>query len=222
MHSAQQDGKSYQTKLLFDVLVKNEYQLGCPLSLTLTINDMNTNRLSDTLCAGLNAQLTKEAEAAQIYLSYASWASSAGFGGIANFLFRHANEERSHMMKFLEYILQRGAKVKITAISAPPQDPIDVQDCFEKVFQSEVDNTTAIYKLVRLSFDEGDWATWNFMQWFVKEQTEEETLAMDLLDKIKIAGGKAASGDALYELDKDLKNTPDEAELAQTKTPENP
>jgi ferritin len=183
---------------------------------------MDTNRLSKTLCAGLNKQLTKEASAAQVYLSYGAWAASAGYGGISNFLFRHANEERSHMTKILEYILQRGAKVKIEAIPAPPQDPVNVQDCFNKVFESEVDNTTSIYKLVKMSFDEGDWATWNFMQWFVKEQTEEETLAMDLLDKIKIAGGEKASGDALYELDRDLKDTPDDAELAQTKTADHP
>lgn len=183
---------------------------------------MNTNRLSETLNAGLNAQLTKEASASQTYLAYGSWASSAGYGGISNFLFRHANEERSHMMKFLEYILQRGGKVKIEAIPAPPSDPTNVQDCFNKVFESEVDNTKAVYELVKMSFEEGDWATWNFMQWFVKEQTEEETLAMDLLDKIKIAGGTNASGDALYELDRDLKTTPDDAELAQTKTTENP
>ncbi|MCX2452047.1 ferritin [Pedobacter sp. PLR] len=183
---------------------------------------MDTNRLSKTLAAGLNTQMTKEAAAAQIYLSYASWASSAGYDGISNFLFRHANEERSHMMKFLEYILQRGAKVKIEAIPAPPEDPTSVQDCFSKVFESEIDNTKAIYKLVKMSLEEEDWATWNFMQWFVKEQTEEETMAMNLLDKIKVAGGLKASGDALYELNRDLRGTPDDAALAETKTAENP
>ena len=183
---------------------------------------MNTNRLSETLRTSLNAQMTKEAHASQIYLSYASWADSEGYGGIANFLFRHAQEERNHMMKFLEYILERGAKVKIDAIPAPPDEPTGVQDCFEKVFTQELDNTKWVYKLVKQSFEEEDWATWNFMQWFVKEQTEEETLVMGLLDKIKIAGGKKASGDALYELDRDLKSTPDDATLAETKTAEKP
>ena len=183
---------------------------------------MDTNRLSKTLQASLNAHMTKEAHASQIYLSYASWASSAGYGGIANFLFRHAQEERNHMMKFLEYILERGAKVTIEAIPAPPDEPANVQDCFEKVFAQEIDNTKWIYKIVKQSFDEEDWATWHFMQWFVKEQTEEETLAMGLLDKIKIAGGVKASGDALYELDRDLKKEPDDADLAETKTAEKP
>jgi ferritin len=183
---------------------------------------MNTNRLSSTMEPALNAQMTKEAHASQIYLSYAAWANDKGFTGVANFLFRHAQEERNHMMKILEYILQRGGKVKVDAIPAPPPDPSGMQQCFEKVFEHEVDNTTAIYKLVKQSFDEGDWATWHFMQWFVKEQTEEETLALNLLDKIKIAGGNKASDDALYALDRDLEKTPDDAELAEDKTAENP
>lgn len=60
------------------------------------------------------------------------------------------------------------------------------------------------------------------MQWFVKEQTEEETLAMNLLDKIKIAGGASAKDDALYILDNNLATTPDDATLAQDITVEKP
>ena len=170
----------------------------------------------------LNAQMTKEAHASQIYLSYAAWADSKGFGGIANFLFRHAQEERNHMMKLLEYILKRGAEVKVTAIPAPPPPPESLNNCFEKVFEHEVDNTKAIYTVVKLSLQEEDWATWNFMQWFVKEQTEEEMLVMNLLNKMKIAGGEKISNDALYSLDRDLENTPDDSRMAQDVTAENP
>ena len=183
---------------------------------------METNRLSKRLQEALNDQMTKEASASQIYLSYAAWASSKGYGGIANFLFRHANEERNHMMKILEYILERGAKVKVEAIASPTEDPTSIQNCFERIFEHEVDNTKGIYKLVKMSFDDEDWATWHFMQWFVKEQTEEETLALNLLDKIKIAGGANASGDALYALDKDLQLKSDDAVLAEEKTVLNP
>jgi len=183
---------------------------------------MKTNRLSETLTAALNEQMTNEAYAAQIYLSYASWADNNGYSGIANFLFRHAGEERNHMMKLLEYILQRGAKVIITAIPAPTADPTSVNNCFAKVFEKEVDNTKAIYKLVKMSLGEEDWATWNFLQWFVKEQTEEENLAISLLDKIKIAGGEKATSDALYIFDKDLEKTPSDFRLAQEVTTENP
>ena len=166
--------------------------------------------------------MTKEAHASQIYLAYAAWADDQGYAGVANFLFRHAQEERNHMMKILEYILERGGKVKVEAIPAPAPDPTDINNCFEKVLQHEIDNTNAVYKLVKLSFDEQDWITWNLMQWFVREQAEEETLALNLIDKIKIAGGAKATSDALYALDRDLEKEPDEATLAQEKTAENP
>jgi len=183
---------------------------------------MNTNRLSKTLEAALNEQMTKEAHASQIYLSYAAWSNSQGCAGIANFLFRHANEERNHMMKILEYILKRGGEVKITAIPGPPENPKSINNCFEKIFMHEVENTKTIYRIVKMSNEEEDWATWNFMQWFVKEQTEEEILAKDLLDKIKIAGGENADTASLYSLDRDLEKAPDDAELAQAATTENP
>jgi len=183
---------------------------------------MNTNRLSDKLRAALNGQMTREAHASQIYISYASWAASEGYDGIANFLFRHSNEERNHMQKFLEYILKRGGKVTVTAIPAPGPEPASMNDCFEKVFKSEVENTAKIYDIVNTSMAEKDWATFNFMQWFVKEQTEEETLALDLLDKIKVAGGANAKDDALFVLNTELGKTPDDATLAQDVTVEKP
>ncbi|MEO6668832.1 MAG: ferritin [Ferruginibacter sp.] len=183
---------------------------------------INTNRLSDSMSTALNAQVTKEAHAAQIYLSYGAWADGKGYAGISNFLFRHAHEERNHMMKILEYILKRGGKVTVTAIPEPGPDPSSVNNCFEKVFEQEVSNTKAIYKIVKMSLEEEDWATWNFMQLFVKEQTEEETLAISLLDKVKISGGEKANDDALYALDRDLEKTSDDAVLAQDVTEDKP
>jgi ferritin len=183
---------------------------------------MKTNRLSKTIATALNEQMTKEAHASQIYLSYAAWADNNGYGGIANFLFRHAAEERDHMMKLLEYLLNRGARAVVTAIPAPAADPISVNNCFEKVFAHEIDNTKAIYKIVKMALDEEDWATWNFLQWFVKEQIEEENLASALLDKITIIGGDKANSEGLYQLDKDLEKSSGELALAQEATTTNP
>jgi ferritin len=183
---------------------------------------MKTNRLSKKLEVALNKQMTQEAHASEIYLSYASWADSQGFEGIANFLFRHAEEERNHMMKLLEYILKRGGVVKVAAIPAPPENPTSINNCFERIFEHEVANTKAIYALVKISFNEEDWATWNFLQWFVKEQIEEETMAMHLLNKIKIAGGEKANHNELYSFDRDLENTPDDAKSAEDVTADRP
>ena len=183
---------------------------------------MKTNRLSNPITAALNEQMTNEAYAAQVYLSYAAWASNEGYNGIANFLFKHANEERSHMMKLLEYMLVRGAVVQVTAIPGPPEAPSSVQECFEKIFDHEVENTTSVYKLVKMSVETEDWATWNFMQWFVNEQVEEEALAMELLNKIKIAGGYQADGNSLFVLDNDLSKGLEDPKPPQEATTVNP
>ena len=183
---------------------------------------MNTNRLSKTITAALNVQMTKEAHASQIYLSFAAWADKQGFSGTANFLFKHAHEERNHMMKILEYMLKRGAEVEVRSIPAPLKNPTTIHDCFNHVFEHEVENTKSIYKVVKMSKEEEDWATWNFMQWFVQEQVEEETLAMNLLNKMKIAGGEKMNGDALYSFDKDMEKDSGEVRLAQDVTTVNP
>lgn len=183
---------------------------------------MDTNRLSKKIEDILNHQVTKEGEAAQIYLSYGCWADSEGYAGIGNFLFRHAHEERNHMMKVMQYIMERGGTVKITALKAPPADPKNLQDCFEKTFKHEVDNTNAIYEIVNLAHAEKDWATFNFAQWFVKEQIEEEKLVMGLLDKLKIAGGPKATDESLFTLDKELNKESDSVPLARNATEEKP
>jgi ferritin len=183
---------------------------------------METNRLSKPILDILNKQVTKEGQASQIYLSYAIWADSEGYSGVANLLFRHSGEERNHMMKVVEYIQERGGKAEVSALTAPPKDPKNLQECFENIFKHEVDNTTAIYEIVSLAQKEKDWATWNFGQWFVKEQIEEETLVMELLDKLKVAGGVKATDESLLFLDSEIGAQEDEADLARNANVDNP
>ena len=183
---------------------------------------MNTKRISSTLEGALSKQMNVELFQSHIYLSYGIWATAQGYDGIGNFLMRHSKEERDHAIKFMQYILNRGGKPTVTALQAADQDPTSLSDCFNRVFQHEVDNTEKIYRLVEMAFEEKDWATWNFLQWFVKEQIEEETFAMDLIDKLKIAGGDQATSDSLFNLDKDLGQTSDDAELARDANSDNP
>jgi ferritin len=176
---------------------------------------MKTNKLSKALTAELNEQMTKEAQASQTFLSYASWAEDQGFDGIANVLSRHAEEAHKHMMKILEYILKRGEEVHLTSILSPPGNPENINNCFEKVFEHEIENTKLFHKIVKMSFDEEDKDTMNFIRSFVKEQIEEETLAINFSGKTKIADCENGSCKVSYSLDKDPENTPDSAILAQ-------
>lgn len=161
-------------------------------------------QLSDKIETELNKQMTREANAAQFYLSLGSWAEAQGYDGIAEFLYTHNREEREHMMKFLKYINQRGGHTRIEALDQPPADPKTLQELFEKVWNQEVNNTKKINAIVDMSIEEKDHPTFNFLQWFVKEQIEEETLASNLLDKMTVIGEDNGNRGGLYQFDKDI------------------
>ena len=175
---------------------------------------MKTERLSKSLSKALNDQVTMEAHSAQIYLMLACWADDNLLDGVKSFMMKHSQEERVHMAKIMEYIQERGGKVTIEAIAKPGPEPKNVLECFEMVLQQEIANTEAIYKIVNMSMQEGDWATWNFLQWLVNEQREEEKLALDLLDKVKLAGGHNMTDTGRFEFNKLIGNTPQEFPVA--------
>lgn len=174
---------------------------------------MKAKRISDNMEKLLNTQMTREAFQAQVYLSYASWAEVNSFAGIATFLYGHMQEEREHMFKFLKYINSRGGSAKIEAIAAPPAAPANIGDCLKKILKHEVDNSKEIDNIVNLAHEEKDWATFNFGQWFVKEQIEEETLINGIIDKYNLASTEIKGNVNLYEMDKDLTTASQKAEL---------
>lgn len=174
---------------------------------------MKTQRISKKSEKVLNEQMTREAYQAQVYLSYASWAEVNGFVGIAGFLYGHMQEEREHMFKILKYINDRGGNAKIEAIDAAPENPKNIGDCFQKILQHEIDNSKQIDKIVDLAHDEKDWATFNFGQWFVQEQIEEETLVNELIDKYNLASTEVDGNINLYQMDKDLADASQEAKI---------
>jgi ferritin len=176
---------------------------------------MSKRLISTGIEKELNAQMTREANAAQFYLSSASWAEAQGYEGIATFLFQHVEEERRHMMKLLKYINQRGGHCRIEALAQPPADPGNLHELFEKVLAQEMDNSKEIHRIVDLCLQEKDHATFNFLQWFVKEQVEEEALASKLLDKMKVIGEDKGDKGGLYEFDRDIVKMHDEVELAR-------
>ncbi|WP_107039580.1 ferritin [Brumimicrobium mesophilum] len=173
-----------------------------------------SKRISDKMEKILNTQMTREAYQAQVYLSYASWAEVNGFPGIATFLYGHMQEEREHMFKILKYINDRGGESKIEAIKAAPKNPKNLGDCFEQILQHEIDNSKEIDKIVNLAHEEKDWSTFNFGQWFVEEQIEEETLINDIIDKYHLAAGEGKGGNSnLYDMDRDLASASQEGDL---------
>jgi len=157
--------------------------------------------LSEKIEKALNNQLKLEAQSSHIYLAMASWAENQGFPGIANFLYSHSDEERMHMMKLLRYINERGGKAIVPQLEKPVLTFDGITALFESLRDHEIAVTISINDLVHECLGEKDYSTHNFMQWYVAEQLEEEALAHDILDKLKLIGGNAGG---LYMFDRDV------------------
>lgn len=151
--------------------------------------------------AALNEQIKVEADSSQVYLSMASWAEIKGLEGIAQFMYKHSDEERSHMLKLVKYVNERGGHAKISTLKAPKTEFGTFQKMFEELYEHEIMVSNSINELVHVSLGEKDYATHNFLQWYVAEQIEEEALARSILDKIKLIGNDKGG---LYLFDRDI------------------
>ncbi len=163
--------------------------------------------LSPTMIEQLNTQINLEFYSSNLYLQMSAWCEEKGFEGAAEFMRQHANEEMGHMNRLFTYVSETGALPIIGAIEAPPHEFDSLQDLFEKTYQHECLITERINELAHQAFTNKDYSTFNFLQWYVAEQHEEETLFKSVLDKIKLVGN---DGHALFFVDKDL------AEMAKT------
>ncbi|MGY0426186.1 MAG: ferritin [Polaribacter sp.] len=151
----------------------------------------------------LNEQITVEAESSQVYLAMASWAEVLGFEGVAEFMYAHSDEERMHMLKLVKFINERGGHAKISKLQAPPSEFGSFKQMFQELFNHEVKVSEHINNLVDICLQEKDYATHNFLQWYVSEQIEEEALARNILDKINLIGDDKGG---FYLFDNDIKS----------------
>ncbi|MFT7343909.1 MAG: ferritin [Lentimonas sp.] len=162
--------------------------------------------------SALNEQILKEGSSSQFYLAMASWAESHGLNGTSQFLYKHSDEERFHMLKLVKFINERGGRAMIPAMEQPPLDFKDLVQVFENLLAHEINVTESINELVDICLQEKDYTTHNFVQWYVSEQLEEEALARTILDKLKLIGNDKGG---MYMFDRDLENS------AITATPAN-
>jgi ferritin len=151
----------------------------------------------------LNAQIKTEAESSQIYLAMASWAETEGLGGSAQFLYKHSDEERMHMLKIVQYVNERGGKAIVPELSKPDMDYKSLTNLFQTLLNHEVAVSAEINNLVDVCLNEKDYTTHNFMQWYVAEQIEEEALARTIMDKLKMIGEDKGG---LYLFDRDIES----------------
>jgi ferritin len=159
--------------------------------------------ISSKIEEALNRQIDLEGFSSMYYLSMASWCEVKGYNGIAQFLYHHSDEERTHMLKLFRYINDRGGHALVPGLESPPKDFQSIQGIFEIVHSHEVKVSNEINALVELCIQEKDYTTHNFLQWYVTEQIEEESLARNVLDKLKLIGEDKGG---MYLFDRDLGN----------------
>ena len=147
----------------------------------------------------LNRQIEREEYSSNLYLSMAVWAEVNGLAGVANWLYAQADEERTHMLKFVKYVNERGGKALIGAVKQPPSDFENVKSLFEAVLKHEQFITNSINEVVAVCADEKDFTTQNWLQYFVTEQIEEESSVQLIIDKLNLLGDNN-----LYMFDRDI------------------
>jgi ferritin len=160
--------------------------------------------LSEKMKQGLNAQVALEAQSSQAYLAMASWAEiQPGLDGVTAFFYRHSDEERTHMLKLIGYINDRGGFGVVPPLAQPVLTFPSLKHAFNELLKHEMHVSASINELVDVALQEKDFATHNFLQWYVAEQIEEEQLARKLNDKLEmIADDKSG----LYLFDRDILN----------------
>jgi len=150
----------------------------------------------------LNKQVQMEAESSQAYLAMASWAEiQPGLQGVTEFFFKQSDEERVHMLKLIRFINERGGFAIVPALPQPIITFKSLKSVFEEFLKHELQVSDSINDLVHLSLTEKDYATHNFLQWYVNEQIEEERTARTLNDKLEMIGDDRSG---LYLFDRDI------------------
>lgn len=158
----------------------------------------------------LNEQIEKEGFSANLYLAMASWTETLGMSGTASWLYAQAEEEKMHMMKFVSYINERGGHAIIPAFEKPVSSWKDIFVMFDEVLKHEQYISKSINDILELAIKEKDFATQNWIQWFVSEQVEEESSVQAVIDKLKLLG-KAS----LYIFDRDIMSLRNDVEDAE-------
>ena len=146
--------------------------------------------ISERLVKNLNRQMNRELYSAYFYLGMAAYAASIGLKGVEHWFIAQAKEEEAHAKRFYDYIIRSGGRVHLGAIEEPPQNFSSAIDLFEKTLAYEKKVTGLIHGLVAAAKDEDDKDTEGFLQWFVKEQVEEEATPNMILQDMRSALAK--------------------------------
>lgn len=156
---------------------------------------------NERIVNALNKQLNFEFYSSYLYLSMSAYYTSAGLKGFANWMQIQAQEELVHAMGFYNFINERGGRVDLAQIDNPKKEWSSPLEAFEEALAHEILISKEINELINIALEEKDHATSNFLQWYIKEQVEEESTASDIVQKLKLTDGV---GGGLFMIDTEL------------------
>ena len=159
-------------------------------------------KMNENVAKLLNEQVNKEFYSAYLYLDFANYYAEVGLDGFANWYRVQAQEERDHAMLFLQYLLNNEVKVTFDAIAKPEWERDDNMTPLKKALEHEKYVTASINDIYTAAYEARDFRTMQLLDWFVKEQGEEEKNASDMITKIELFGTDAKG---LYMLNSELK-----------------
>jgi ferritin len=136
----------------------------------------------------MNQQIQEELFSSYIYLSMAAYFESLNLRGFGHWMRSQAEEEKEHAMKFFDHINERGGRVQLKAIDAPPVEFDSPLAAFRRAFEHEQKITGLIHDLYRLATEEGDYPAYSLLQWFVDEQVEEEDSTSAVVERLEMVG----------------------------------
>jgi len=149
----------------------------------------------------LNVQIKVEAHSSALYLSMSSWCNDQGLDNAADFFAKQSDEERSHMLKLFNYINNRGGRAISPEVTNIPRDFESFRGVFEQVLEQEMFVTEQFNEIADRCTKAKDYVTFNFVQWFLAEQMEEEYVARRILELFDVIGEE---GTGRWEIDRHL------------------
>ena len=157
--------------------------------------------INEKIAKLINTQVNKEFYSAYLYLDFANYYADAGLDGFAHWYEVQAHEERDHAMMMRRYLIDNGVKVSFDKIDKPDKKFASNIDPLKAGLEHEKYVTGLINTIYAAAFELKDFKTMQFLDWFIKEQGEEEKNAEDLIKKMEVFG---KDGKGLYELDREL------------------
>ena len=154
--------------------------------------------ISESLQNAINDQINLELTSMYAYYAMAAWFETTPYTGFAAWMKKQSQEEQEHADKFFAYVNERGGTVKLKAIPEPKASFEKPIEAFKASLAHEQAVTKSIYGIYKMAQDEGDYATLEFLNWFLSEQVEEEATVQDMIDKLELSQDNAG---ALMRLD---------------------